>query len=86
MTCDLNFVTYIDASRPWWFTVLVATGPSTKPTPDGGPWAVEYTVPKHERHRLAECSYTAEQMLFRMLETHAPNVHRAAVARGWNRT
>lgn len=77
----MNFVTYIDPSRPWWFCVMVATGASTAPTPDGGPWAVEYEVPS--RARLAECSQNAEDLLQRMLRDCAPNVLHEAVALGW---
>lgn len=78
----LNFVTYVEPDRVR-FVVVVATGPGTKPTPDGGPWAVEYTVPEHERHRLAECSASAEGMLWRMLSAHASAVFDEAKARGW---
>lgn len=81
----MNFVTYFDRARPWWFCVVIATGPGTKPTPDGGPWATEYEVPIDERHRLSECSRTAERMLFRMLREHAPNVYTRAINLGWKK-
>lgn len=78
----MNFVTYFDRDRSW-FSVLVATGPGTKPTPDGGPWACEYTVPPNQRHRLATISRNAENMLAIMLRDHAPAVHEEAIRRGW---
>lgn len=78
----LSFVTYVEPSR-YWFAICVATGEGTKPTPDGGPWSVEYTVPAHERHRLDECSRTAEFMLWRMIGAHAADVLREAEKKGW---
>ncbi len=82
----MNFVTYFDRSRPWWFCVLVATGPGTKPTADGGPWAVEYEVTNdqlEDRGQLAQVSENAEELLRRLLRDHAPAVLREAVALGW---
>lgn len=78
----MNFVTYFDPSRVW-FCVLVATGAGTKPTSDGGPWAVEYTVPSEIRHRLADCSRWAEAMLWRTLEAEEPAVYARAAALRW---
>lgn len=83
---DLNFATYVDRDRYAnvdWFSVVVATGKGTTPTPDGGPWAMEYTVPHRERHRLATISESAERMLFHMLRTNAPQVLTRAVELGW---
>ncbi len=80
------FVTYVDRNRYAdgdWFALLIATGPDTKPTPDGGPWATEYTVAHRERHRLAEISRNAEMMLFQMLRAHAPEVYGRAIELGW---
>ncbi len=82
----MNYLTYFEASRPWWFCVVIATGPGTTPTPDGGPWAVQYTVTTDEledRARLATVSANAEELLRRMLRDHAPAVLRDAVALGW---
>ncbi len=79
----MNYVTYFNAMRPWWFCVVVATGEGTAPTPDGGPWAIEYEVPFEHRGRLAVISQNAEELLRRMLLEHAPDVLRAAVALGW---
>lgn len=77
----MRYLTYVDAARPRWFCVMVATGPNTRPTPDGGPWAVQYEVPS--RSRLAECSQTAEYLLQRRLRDDAPAVFRDGVALGW---
>jgi hypothetical protein len=79
----MTFVTYFDRSRPWWFTVVLATGTGTTPTPDGGPWAVEYTVPVSERRRLSECSRTAEGILWRIVADRAAEVFAEATALGW---
>lgn len=78
----MNYVTYFDDARTRFY-VVVATGPNTKPTPDGGPWATEYEVPPHHRHRLARISENAEELLRRMLRDHAPDVLARAVAMGW---
>ena len=82
----MNYVTYVDRNRYAngdYFAVVIATGPGTKPTPDGGPWAVEYPVPHRERHRLAKISAHAETLLFRPLRELVPQVFAQAVELGW---
>lgn len=82
----MNFVTYFDRSRPWWFCVVVATGEGTTPTADGGPWAVEYEVTNdqlEDRRSLAKVSENAEELLRRMLREHAPKVLADALQLGW---
>jgi len=83
----MNYLTYVDRGRYAdgdWFAVVVATGPNTKPTPDGGPWATEYEVPRRERHRLREISENAERMLFQSIRSTAPEVYARRVALGWS--
>lgn len=83
----MNYLTYVSRDRYRdgdWFAVVVATGPGTKPTPDGGPWATEYTVPRAHRGRLREISENAERMLFQAIRACAPEVYARCVALGWS--
>lgn len=74
--------TFFDAvPRPSRLIVVFATGPDTKPTPDGGPWACDYEVPESED--LARCSSNAERIMWQIVERHAPESFRAATAAGW---
>lgn len=81
----MNYVTYFGRDLLGdWFAVVVATGPGTKPTPDGGPWATEYEVPRREMRRLDEISANAERMLFQSIRANAPEVYAQCVALGWS--
>ena len=56
--------------------LLLATGSTTAPTPDGGPWLVEYVPsPGDDEH----CSRHAERMLARHVRRVAPAVFRQGV-------
>jgi hypothetical protein len=81
-------MTYATFFTPRGFALMFATGPNSKPTPDGGPWVCEYAVSELERSEavfdvLERASRNAETLLWRAVKRDAPGPFLRARELGW---